>query len=381
MGKKPLAIYIHWPFCTRICPYCDFNVYKNKDNDDGLVAAIRADLSAQMTYPAQINSVHFGGGTPSLMTDQQIKEILTFFSGQQKLDPSAEVGLEANPNDLTQDKLIEFRDAGINRLSIGVQSFHDPALKLLGRDHNGSQAKEAIEMAMSIMPSVSVDLIYGYRGQTLEAWQSDLDVALELGVQHISAYQLTIEAGTAFGKAYARGDNKAVDPDMSAEFFSQTRKRLMAGGFEHYEVSNFAKSGHRSKHNSAYWLGHDYIGVGPGAHGRHSDKTARRTTTIAELNPVKYIDRINDKFGETGLKDSHILSREDHRDEYVLMGLRLKEGISISRLNDIYPDESLIARAQDLVELGLLTVSDTHIAATYEGWLLLDHITEKLLVA
>ena len=184
------------------------------------------------------------------------------------MNKNCEIAIEANPHDADEDKWRAYHAAGINRLSLGVQSFHDPALKLLGRDHDAAQAKAALKQAVDIFPSMSLDIIFGWTGQTEDLLQTDLDIALGSGAQHISTYQLTIEEGTAFAKAEARGDVKAVDSDKSADFYDLVRERLVAEGFEHYEVSNFAKPGHRSKHNLAYWQGRDYVGVGPGAHGR-----------------------------------------------------------------------------------------------------------------
>ena len=266
-----LAVYIHWPYCARICPYCDFNVYKQK-TDAGLTPSILSDLKGWREWggPRDVSSIHFGGGTPSLMSAEDISKTISQIKNLWGLNEACEIAIEANPHDADDAKWKAYREAGINRLSLGVQSFHDPALKLLGRDHDAAQAKAALELAVDIFPSVSLDIIFGWAGQTQGLLQADLDIALASGANHISTYQLTIEEGTAFAKAEARGDIKAVDSDKSADFYELVRDRLIAEGFEHYEVSNFAKPGHRSQHNLAYWQGRDYVGVGPGAHGRVS---------------------------------------------------------------------------------------------------------------
>ena len=218
MAKTPLAIYIHWPYCARICPYCDFNVYKQK-TDETLLGAICQDLKGWREWSGlrEIISVHFGGGTPSLMRGADIAAVLKTIDDLWGLPEGAEIGLEANPNNAATAKLDAFKVAGINRLSLGVQSFHDAALKQLGRDHDSAAARIAIAQAVERFPSISADLIFGWRGQTEELLRADIQALLDLNVSHISTYQLTIEDGTAFAKAEARGDVQAVDNDQSAD--------------------------------------------------------------------------------------------------------------------------------------------------------------------
>jgi len=312
MAKTPLAIYIHWPYCARICPYCDFNVYKQK-TDAGLVGAMCADLKGWRAWsgPREIISVHFGGGTPSLMTGDDIDTILKRIDQLWGLPEGAEIGLEANPNNAATAKLDAYKAAGINRLSLGVQSFHDGALKQLGRDHDGAAARRAVEAAVERFSSVSADLIFGWRGQTELLLAADLEMLLGLNVSHISTYQLTIEAGTAFAKAEDRGDVQAVDDDQSADFYERVCERLGAAGFEHYEISNFAKAGHGSQHNLAYWRGYDYVGVGPGAHAAQVATTG------------------------LGIESKEALSPAACFDEYVLMGLRISEGLDLDKLTGL----------------------------------------------
>lgn len=373
-----LAVYIHWPYCARICPYCDFNVYKQKA-DAGLTAAIGDDLAAWREWSGlrEVTSIHLGGGTPSLMTAEDITSVIAQVKELWGLDEGCEIAIEANPHDADQAKWNAYRKAGINRLSLGVQSFHDPALKLLGRDHDGAEARRALEMATAIFPSVSLDIIYGWTGQTESFLQADLDIALASGAQHISAYQLTIEEGTAFAKAEARGDVKAVDSDRSADFYDLVKDRLIAEGFEHYEVSNFAKPDHRSKHNLAYWQGCDYVGVGPGAHGRLT-VDGKRYATIAEMRPQDY----QDKVAETGfgLAEKEALSATAWAEEYLLMGLRIEEGISLSRFEEIAGDGVAIQAIKQLTDDGLIIQTGDTLKTTLQGRLLLNAVTEKLLV-
>ena len=377
-NMPPLAIYIHWPYCARICPYCDFNVYKQR-KDDGLTKAIINDLTAwrDRSGPREIISVHFGGGTPSLMTGDDIARILKQIDALWGLPNAAEVGLEANPNNAAIEKLDAFKAAGINRLSLGVQSFHDGALKQLGRDHDGAAGARAVDAAVARFASVSADLIFGWQGQTQADLTADLDRLLSSGVPHISTYQLTIEAGTAFARAEARGDMQAVDSDRSADFYSDVCARLTGAGFEHYEVSNFATPDHRSRHNLAYWQGHDYIGVGPGAHGRVTIDDLRYAS-VAEMGPQDYAARVGG--GNIGAAEMQALSPDERRDEYVLMGLRISEGISLAQLKALGPADDILTRAAALRTDGHLQQDGDRLCVSASARPVLNYITEKLLV-
>jgi len=375
---EPLAVYIHWPYCARICPYCDFNVYKQK-NDAGLTPSILSDLKGWRDWSGarEVSSIHLGGGTPSLMSAEDITDVISKVSALWGLTENCEIAIEANPNDADAVKWKAYRAAGINRLSLGVQSFHDPALKLLGRDHNADEAQKALKLAVDIFPSVSLDIIFGWTGQTEELLQADLDIALASGAKHISTYQLTIEEGTAFAKAEARGGIKAVDSDKSADFYDLVRERLTDEGLEHYEVSNFAKPGHRSQHNLAYWQGRDYVGVGPGAHGRLTVQ-GTRYATVAEMRPTDY----QDKVAATGLgfAEKEALSRTAWAEEYLLMGLRIEEGISLARFKEISGNDLPNMSIQDLCEAALIFREGDRLKATSQGRLLLNMVTKTLLL-
>lgn len=369
---EPLAIYVHWPYCVRICPYCDFNIYKQRADDD-LIDAITQNITTQAKRigQRQLRSIHFGGGTPSLLGAGELERILSTVKEHFDVAADCEIAIEANPQDADQEKWQAYASLGVSRLSLGAQSFHDPALKLLGRDHSGAQAKEALALAADIFSSVSVDLIFGWAGQDQDLLDKDLDVCLSSGAHHISAYQLTIEEGTAFAKAEARGDIKAVGPEQSAGFYDLIRARLTGEGFEHYEVSNFAKAGHRSRHNLTYWEGGDYMGVGPGAHGRLTID-GKRYATIASMQPVAY--------KKQHLLEETQLTPTEWAEEYLLMGLRIETGISIARFETIggrVLDKDLV---EGFSEDGLMRVSGGWLSATPKGRLVLNTLTEKLLI-
>lgn len=374
-----LAVYIHWPYCARICPYCDFNVYKQKQ-DAGLTPSILSDLQGwrEWSGPRKVGSIHFGGGTPSLMTADDIAKVVSQVKTLWDINENCEIAIEANPHDADEDKWRAYQAACINRLSLGVQSFHDPALKLLGRDHDAAQAKAALRLAVDIFPSVSLDIIFGWTGQTEDLLQTDLDIALSSGAQHISTYQLTIEEGTAFARAEARGDTKTVDSDKSADFYDFVRERLTSEGLDHYEVSNFAKPGHRSQHNLAYWQGRDYVGVGPGAHGRLTLNDTR-FATVAAMRPNHYQEQV--KSTGLGIAEKEELSPTVWAEEYLLMGLRIEDGISLSQFKDIsgaiLPEDIIGQLSHD----GLLLQQADRLKATSKGRLVLNAITEKLLVS
>ncbi len=376
--NTPLAIYIHWPYCARICPYCDFNVYKARD-DKTLAAAISHDLThwRELSGARRITSLHFGGGTPSLMRASDIGDLLAHIDRLWGLPDTAEIAIEANPGDANTQTWKALSTLGVNRLSLGAQSFHDPALRLLGRDHSGAQSRAALDMALNIFPSVSLDLIFGWIGQTASLWQDDLEQALESRVPHVSAYQLTIEPGTAFAMAEARGISRASDEITSADFYEQAASALDVSGYEHYEVSNFAKPKHKSRHNLAYWKGLDYVGVGPGAHGR-IEQAGVRHATVAHMRPEVYAQHVSG-IGH-GIADNERLSRQAWGEEYILMGLRISDGISLDRYAQITGQTLPQDAIENLIQSGHLAVQNNHLSAAPKGRLVLNHITEALLV-
>ncbi len=372
-----ISLYVHWPYCSRICPYCDFNVTRDRGqaSQRTLYEAILMDLRAQAARvgPRQLASVFFGGGTPSLMPPEWIGELVA--EAKNLFPPytdQIEITLEANPTDAEIARYRAFSAAGINRLSLGVQSLDDAALAFLGRNHSAAEAIRGIETAQSVFGRVSLDLIYARPGQTVADWRGELTRAAGLGVEHISPYQLTIESATAFGRAVRRGAWKPVDDEAGEAFYFETQAVLESQGFDAYEVSNHARGpAARSAHNVFIWEGVDYIGVGPGAHGRLTlGGTRYATTALSDLKT--YITRVKD----TGNgHDAEALSPLEAEEEAVLLGLRLSEGLDLSRA----PSLDLATKAAPLIEDGFLSADHNRLRATPKGRVVLDRLLMKLL--
>jgi oxygen-independent coproporphyrinogen-3 oxidase len=287
----------------------------------------------------------------------------------------AEFALEANPNDVTPERIAAWQSGGLTRLSLGVQSFDDAVLARLGRDHDGAGARDAVAAAVAAFRSVSVDLIFGVDGEARGRLPRDLDTLLDLGVPHISTYQLTVEPGTAFARAEARGQKRAVDEEASADAFETIRARLLGEGYRHYEVSNFARRGHESRHNLAYWRGQDYVGVGPGAHGRLWTEEGR-VATETHRRPAAYIEAV--EATGTALSEREVLPADAAAEEHVLMGLRIEEGVDLARLEAIRGEPLHVDPT--LVEDGLLRMKKGRLAATPDGRMVLDALTRALLL-
>ena len=283
-APPPVAVYLHWPYCARICPYCDFNVVRDRGRTEeqaGLVAAMHADLRAQAALlgPRRLVSIFFGGGTPSLMPPEAAGRLIETARALFPTTTPVEVTLEANPTDAETARYRAFAEAGVNRLSLGVQSLDDAALRFLGRDHDAESARRAIEAAQAAFGRVSIDLIYARPGQTAEAWRAELAEAIALGPEHVSPYQLTIEPETAFGRAHRRGTLIPPPEDDLESVYDVTQEVLEGAGLPAYEISNHARGlAARSAHNLAVWRGVEYLGVGPGAHGRLNLQGARTAT-------------------------------------------------------------------------------------------------------
>jgi putative oxygen-independent coproporphyrinogen III oxidase len=368
-----LGLYVHWPYCARICPYCDFNVYRPRGDDDALLAAILDDMAAwrARTGPRSLVSLHFGGGTPSLMTPGQLEQVIETADRLWGLETGAEIGLEANPKD--QDGFAGMASAGINRLSLGVQSFDDAALVALGRDHDARTGEASIEAAQSVFDRVSLDLIYARAGQTEAHWEKELLKALASGVSHLSPYQLTIEPATAFGKRASRGEELSVTEDLGADLFDLTQSVCEAAGYPAYEISNHARSaGDRSVHNTLYWAGGDWIGVGPGAHGRLGRSTdAGRIASEALRRPADY------RAWPVRHEES-CLSPADDVAERILMGMRVVEGLDLSRLEaatGMNVDTDGLAR---MMAQGFVEQNGSRIRLTRNGRLLADGVSGEL---
>jgi putative oxygen-independent coproporphyrinogen III oxidase len=376
-----VGLYVHWPYCARICPYCDFNVVRDRGRGGeqaALVRAILTDLETQaaLTGPRRLASVFFGGGTPSLMDPDAVAAVIgraqTLFPAQGPI----EITLEANPTDAEADRFAALAAAGINRLSMGVQALDDAALAFLGRNHSADEARRAVAVAGQAFDRLSIDLIYARPGQTVSAWVAELDEALDLGFEHVSPYQLTIEPTTAFGRAVARGAWTPPDEDAGAALYEATRTVLEGAGLEAYEVSNHARGdGARSAHNLHVWRGGDYLGVGPGAHGRLTLSGAR-TATVAGRGIADYIAGV-----EAGRpwSEYETLDPRAAAEERVLLGLRTVEGAAAADLERL--DRSMTeGPLAGLIADGFLEAKAGRIVATATGRPVLDGVLRALLV-
>ena len=375
----PLGVYVHWPYCARICPYCDFNVVRDRGRTGeqaALVDAIVADLIAQraLTGPRQLLSIFFGGGTPSLMDPAHVARVID--TAKVLWSPAAdlEISLEANPTDAEADRFDALAAAGVARLSLGVQALDDAALSLLGRNHDAGSARRALAVAAKAFPRLSADLIYARPGQTVAAWTAELGELLAHGPEHVSPYQLTIEQGTAFDRAIGRGQMVVPDQDLAASLFETTQIVLEAAGFDAYEVSNHAQGpAARSRHNLVYWQGHDYVGAGPGAHGRLSLDGGKLATT-AHRKVADYIRAV----AQTGVGfEREVLTPLEAAEERLVLGLRIDDGVAFAEIAALAlsPDTP---KVKSLVEDGLLADDPIRLRATRPGRLVLDRLTGTL---
>jgi putative oxygen-independent coproporphyrinogen III oxidase len=373
----PLGVYIHWPYCARICPYCDFNVALDRRAGEGasLAQAIRDDLRAQASLigPRQLVSIFFGGGTPSLMDPAWAAAIIADAKTLWSAAPGLEITLEANPTDAEAGRFSGFAQAGVGRLSLGVQALDDAALKFLGRNHGADEARRAAALAARLFPRLSLDLIYARPGQTAPRWTEELKAAIALGAEHISPYQLTIEAGTPFDRAVRRGAFAPADPDLAAQLYETTQAVLSRCGFTAYEVSNHSLGPTaRSRHNLVYWRGQDYLGVGPSAHGRLTVDGRRISTETARAIPA-YIAQV--RHTGTGIAVREALSAVEAAEERLLLGLRVDEGVPMADLAALGME-----KLGDLQAGGFVSLVDGRLFATAAGRPVLDRVISELVV-
>lgn len=373
------GVYVHWPYCARICPYCDFNVHRDRRPGEAaaLARALLDDLARrrETTGPRRLTSIFFGGGTPSLMDPDAVAEVIAACRRLWEAGPDLEVSLEANPTDAEAGRFAGLAEAGVNRLSLGLQSLEDEALVQLGRNHDAAAGRRATQTALKVFSRVSIDLIYARPDQTPQAWAAELEAALALGAGHISPYQLTIEPGTAFERAVRRGRLAPPDDSGAADLWDVTQERLSAAGFEAYEVSNHARTPtDRSRHNLTYWRGGDWLGVGPGAHGRLTLDGVRQGQVCA-ARPADYIAAVARGEGEGEIE---VLVAPEAAVERVLSGLRLAEGVPFRALSPLglspgHPE------VRDLAEAGLLAADPDRLRVTEGGRRLLNAVLERLL--
>ncbi len=372
-----VAVYVHWPYCARICPYCDFNVVRDRGQTEqqaALVEAILIDLEMQagQTGPQRLASIFFGGGTPSLMRPGDVARIIAAIRARFLATGPVEITLEANPTDAESAHFAALAEAGVNRLSLGVQSLDETELTFLGRNHGADEARRAITLAGRAFDRLSIDLIHALPGQTPERWAEALRDAVDLGFEHVSPYQLTIEPTTAFGRAFGRGTLVPPDEDTAASLYETTQSVLEAAGFEAYEVSNHARGeAARSAHNLHVWRGGDYLGLGPGAHGRLTlDGT--RTATVAHRNIAAYVAGVS---AGTPWAEVERMDPAAADEERVLLGLRTVEGVDRRVLERLGRGPAL----DGLIDDGFLVQRDQRVVATGAGRPVLDALLRKLL--
>jgi putative oxygen-independent coproporphyrinogen III oxidase len=408
----PLALYIHWPFCVSKCPYCDFNSHVREGVNIGIWrAALLADMAheAAITPGRTLGSIFFGGGTPSLMPSALVADLIAAAERHWPFAPDIEITLEANPNSVEVARFADLARAGVNRVSLGIQSFEGDALAFLGRAHGADEARDALDVAQAAFSRVSFDLIYALPGQSLAQWQAQLDHALSFGTGHLSLYQLTIEPGTRFETMVRRGDFTPADPDHAADLYELTQACTAAAGIPAYEVSNHARPGEQSRHNLTYWRYGDYVGIGPGAHGRRG---AFDSNTAPALSPSQSPDRVSygrlegggssltpaatqrhkkpenwlaaiERNGH-GCQSETPLEPEERAREALMMGLRLGEGVDVaalarrlSRSPDTMLDDVALAR---FAQMGLLRAEEGRVTITPSGMLLLDAILPEIML-
>lgn len=372
------ALYVHWPFCQAKCPYCDFNSHVARRIEEGRwLSAYRAEIARiAAEVPGRVlTSIFFGGGTPSMMAPETVAGVLESARAWSWAN-DIEITLEANPTSVEAGRFRDYRDAGVNRISMGVQALNDADLRRLGRMHTAAEARAAFDIARDCFDRVSFDLIYARQDQTLDAWSDELSEALAMAVDHLSLYQLTIEPGTAFGTRHAAGGLGGLPgDDLSADLYALTRDLTGAAGMAGYEISNHARSGAESRHNLVYWRYGDYAGVGPGAHGRLT-LGGRRLATEAPRAPDDWLGRV--EAGRPGELPREALSRADQAAEYLLMSLRLSEGTDPERFAELGGNPINQSKINMLVDLGLLEHTD-RLRATAQGRMVLNALIRELL--
>ena len=374
------GVYVHWPFCLAKCPYCDFNSHVSREVDqqawcDALIAEARHMRS--LTGPRGANTVFFGGGTPSLMPPETVAAIISEIDGLWGLEPDAEITLEANPTSVEAAKFRAYAEAGVNRVSMGVQALNDRDLKALGRMHSAAEARAAFDVAREVFTRVSFDLIYARMGQSVAAWEAELGEALAMAIDHLSLYQLTIEAGTRFAELHGRGRLVIPEDDIAAEMYDLTQQMTTDAGLPAYEVSNHARPGAESRHNLIYWRYGDYAGIGPGAHGRLTGKDGQRRALDTLRDPAKWLSSVAS--AGQAIRATEDIESSAQAEEYLMMGLRLVEGIDLSRFRRLAGRDLPADRLATLIASGHLHRCGDHISASSSGRVVLNTVLSELL--
>lgn len=373
------GLYVHWPFCQAKCPYCDFNSHVVSQIDQSAwVTAYQSELRrmGELLPDRLLNSIFFGGGTPSLMHPDTVAAVIEAARENWTFANDIEISLEANPGSVEAGRFAGYRDAGVNRISMGIQALNDDDLRRLGRIHTVDEARTAFDVARNCFDRVSFDLIYARQGQTLEAWKAELSEALSMAIDHLSLYQLTIEDGTAFGDRYARGKLRDLPTDdNAADMYLATQDICDAYGLPGYEISNHARPGAESRHNQIYWRYGDYVGVGPGAHGRIT-LNGQRYATEAPRAPGAWLDAVEKG---RGLLPLEILKPEDQVVEHMMMGMRLFEGLDLERHEALAGKPLSVKRIQELTDWGMIVVDGARLRATSQGRAVLNAVLRELL--
>ncbi len=374
------GLYVHWPFCQAKCPYCDFNSHVVDAYDQTRwKRAYLSEISriGEKSQGRVLQSIFFGGGTPSLMDAEVVRAVIEAANSTWTPANDQEITLEANPSSVEAARFAQYRSAGVNRVSLGIQAINDSDLKALGRLHTVKEALTALDVARSQFDRVSFDLIYARQHQTLGDWRAELKRALAFGPDHLSLYQLTIEPGTAFGARLARGKLPGLpDEDLGADLYACTQELCVSAGLPAYEISNHARPGQESRHNLIYWRGGDYAGIGPGAHGRLTLEGVR-LATATPLSPSEWLDAVERK--GTGESPRLALDPEDRAAEDLMMGLRLRSGVDMARLQPLAASKSFAEKSAGLEGLGLIRMTDGRLAATERGRPVLNAILRELL--
>ena len=376
LTQDPLALYVHWPFCVSKCPYCDFNSHvRERVDQEAWCEALLSDLAHEAALlPGQrLTSIFFGGGTPSLMDPATVSRIIGAARRHWDFGDELEITLEANPSSVEADRFADLAAAGVNRVSLGLQSLDDEALAFLGRAHGVREGLAALETAQRWFPRVNIDLIYALPGQDEAAWDSMLARALALGTDHMSLYQLTIEPGTRFATLVQSGNLQPLEAEAAASLFELTQQRTSAAGLPAYEISNHAKPGQESRHNLAYWRYQDYAGIGPGAHGRRLGQRS-----VRHRKPENFLSAVS-RNGH-GIVEEEALTPREAAHEALVMGLRLAEGIDTASLAERLGVETLVDEraAGRLEDHGLVERRAGRLAVTASGRLLLDSILAEI---
>jgi len=377
-ADEPIALYVHWPFCVSKCPYCDFNSHVRASIDsDAWRAALLSDLAheAALNGGRRLSSIFFGGGTPSLMPPDIVGALIDAATRHWRPTGDIEITLEANPSSVEAARFADLAAAGVNRVSLGLQSLENEALHFLGRAHDVREGLAALEVAQSTFGRVNFDLIYARPGQSLADWESELARGLSFGTDHLSLYQLTIEPGTRFATLVAQGKLNPADPDHAADLYEQTQAMTAAAGIPAYEISNHARPGQESRHNLTYWRYGDYVGVGPGAHGRRDG-----LATLRHRKPENWMTAVT-RNGH-GLQGEEPLDGRDRAREALLMGLRLAEGVDLDRIArlsglpvDMLVDRDAVAR---IAGHGMIRQDGQRLRVDPAGMLLLDAILPEI---